>query len=83
MPTSFQPEKPYEPAKHSNGRSLYIVLAVVSSLLTMMLAALALPQWTGENETNWLLTIGLGLIVFVGVLAYGWARRRGKKGTAQ
>lgn len=83
MATSFQPEKPYEPAKHSSGRSSYVILAVVSGLLVMMLFALGVPQISGESGVNWLLTIGAGVLVFAGILAYGVSKRKGNQGTAE
>jgi hypothetical protein len=83
MATSFQPEKPHDPSKHSSGRSSYVILAIVSALLVMMLIALAAPQLSGESGTNWLLTIGGGVLVFAGILAYGTIKGRGNQGTAE
>ncbi len=83
MESSFQPEKPYESARRSTGRSSYVVLAVVSALLVMMLVALGLPQLTGESGTNWLLTIVAGVAVFLGILAYGAMKQRGNQERAE
>ena len=83
MATSFQPEKPHDPAKHSSGRSSYVILAIVGALVVMMLIALAVPQFMGESGINWLLTIGAGVLVFAGILAYGTIKGSGNQGTAE
>lgn len=75
MATSFQPETPHEPARTGRGTAAVVVTAVLASLATVMLLALLVPTLSGSGETNWLLTLGAGLLVLVLILGVGLSRK--------
>ena len=83
MATPFQPEKPYPPARHGRGRSSYVVMAVVSALLVMMILALASPGLFGSQGIGWLVIIVVGVIVFAAIVIWGNIRGRNNQGTAE
>ena len=74
MPSSFQPEKPHDPSKHTSGRGAVIVTALVVALLVVMLLALALPVVLQTETLGWTAMIGAGVITFLLVLGVGLYR---------
>jgi protein-S-isoprenylcysteine O-methyltransferase Ste14 len=75
MATSFQPEKPHSPAPRSRGNASIVWLAVVSALVVVMLFAVAAPRLFWDGTTDWVVSLGAGVVTLVVILAYGFLRR--------
>ena len=78
MATSFQPDDQHPKARTSTSSTSIIVTAVLVALAVIMLFALAVPRLSGDDGTNWLLTIGAGVLAFALVFAVGFARSKGR-----
>ena len=76
MASNFQPDDPSPKTKGPTpvGNTSIFVVAVISALMVIMLLAILAPRAFGDSR--WLITIGAGVLVGLGVAGFGLARRR-------
>ncbi len=73
MPSSFQPDQPHEKTRGAAAISkTAIATAVISALMVVMVLAIVAPRAFGDSQ--WLVTLGLGALTLVVVLAIGYFR---------
>ncbi|HET6567981.1 MAG TPA: hypothetical protein VFG50_08445 [Rhodothermales bacterium] len=83
MATPFQPDKPYPSDKKSEGRSAYVVVAIVAGMLVMMIFDLLAPRLFEDEGIGWLISFLIGAAVFAVIMIWGWVRGRNNQGTAE
>lgn len=74
MPSSFQPDDPHPDTRGAATISkTSLATAIVSALMVIMVLAIIAPRAFGDNR--WIITLGLGALTLVVVLAIGYFRK--------
>lgn len=75
MSSNFQPDQPHKKTRGEAAISkTAIATAIVSALMVVMVLAIVAPRAFGDSQ--WVVTLGLGALTLVVVLAIGFARNR-------
>jgi hypothetical protein len=76
MSTQFQPDHPHEPTRTASPGRAVVVFSLIGALAAMLIAATFMPRVSHDQTLNWIVTIGLGVLVLALGLLYGATRAR-------
>jgi chromate transport protein ChrA len=81
MSTSFQPDRPHEPATgNTSGRSI-VVFSIIAALAMLLILATFMPRISDNQTLNWVVTLGGAVLVIVIGVAWGASKRTGESST--
>jgi chromate transport protein ChrA len=81
MSTSFQPDRPHEPAHgNTSGRSI-VVFSIIGALAMLLILATFMPRISDNQTLNWLVTLGGAVLVVVVGVVWGTSKRAGDNPT--